>query len=249
MTSYHLPGQTLYHGGLLVEGSGLRMFFAGDSFTPAGIDDYCALNRNWLGRGAGFRACLDLMQRIKPTDVFNCHVDVAFDFTADQYRAMQENLDEREESFGRLFPWDHANYGMDESWVRAFPYEQSAGPGEQVRVQVFVTNHSAGAKEAAARIAVPRSWRRGGEQATPWRKANCRPNGKRPLRCGSRFPATPRRAAIRWPSMSATAIAACPRSARRLSSCGRGSLGNQAPLGEGSQAGAWEPEKQLKTEN
>lgn len=168
MTSYHLPGQTLYHGGLLVEGGGLRMLFAGDSFTPAGIDDYCALNRNWLGRGAGFQACLDLMQRIKPTDVFNCHVDVAFDFTADQYRAMQENLDEREGLFGRLFPWEQANYGMDESWVRAFPYEQSASPGERVKVQVFVTNHSAGAREAAARLVVPRSWRRGGEQATPW---------------------------------------------------------------------------------
>jgi hypothetical protein len=37
-----------------------------------------------------------------------------------------------------------------------------------VKVQVFVTNHSAGAREAAARLVVPRSWRRGGEQATPW---------------------------------------------------------------------------------
>ncbi len=188
MTSYHLPGQTLYHGGLLVEGSGRRMFFAGDSFTPAGIDDYCALNRNWLGRGAGFRACLDLMQRIKPTDVFNCHVDVAFDFTADQYRAMQENLDEREELFGRLFPWDHANYGMDESWVRAFPYEQSAGPGEQVRVQVFVTNHSAGVRKAAARLVVPRSWRRGGEQATPWAEGELPAKRETPLEVRLQIP-------------------------------------------------------------
>ena len=42
LTAYHFPGQTLYHAGLLVEGQGLRMLFVGDSFTMAGIDDYCA---------------------------------------------------------------------------------------------------------------------------------------------------------------------------------------------------------------
>lgn len=145
-------------------------------------------NRNWLGRGAGFQACLDLIQRINPTDVFNCHVDVAFDFTADQYRAMQENLREREELFGRLFPWDHANYGMDESWVRAFPYEQSAGPGEHVSVQVFVTNHSAGAAKAAARLVVPRSWRRGGEPATPWAEGELPAKQETPLEVRVQIP-------------------------------------------------------------
>ena len=49
VTAYHLPGQTLYHGGLLIEGRGHRILFCGDSFTMAGIDDYCAGNRNWLG--------------------------------------------------------------------------------------------------------------------------------------------------------------------------------------------------------
>lgn len=48
MTAYHLPAQTLYHSGLLVEGQRTRMLFVGDSFTPAGIEDYCAQNRCWL---------------------------------------------------------------------------------------------------------------------------------------------------------------------------------------------------------
>ena len=42
LTAYHFPGQTLYHSGLFVESGDLRMLFAGDSFTMAGIDDYCA---------------------------------------------------------------------------------------------------------------------------------------------------------------------------------------------------------------
>ena len=76
-TAYHLPGQTLYHGGLLVEGRGQRILFAGDSFTPTGIDDYCAGNRNPLGAGIGFDACLALLEEIKPEIILNAHVDEA----------------------------------------------------------------------------------------------------------------------------------------------------------------------------
>ena len=158
LTSYFLPGQTLYHGGLLVEGHGLRMLFVGDSFTPAGIDDYCALNRNWLGPNVGFNACLDLMQELKPTHLFNCHVNVAFNFTPEQYDSMRKNLAERERLFGDLFPWDHANYGMDESWVRTFPYEQQAKPGDDLALQAVVTNHSPDTKESAARPVLPAAW-------------------------------------------------------------------------------------------
>ena len=81
MTAYHFPGQTYYHGGLLVDGHGVRMFFAGDSFTMAGIDDYCSGNRNLLGADVGYERCLRLIQELKPTHIFNCHVDPAFDFT------------------------------------------------------------------------------------------------------------------------------------------------------------------------
>lgn len=154
MTAYHFPGQTLYHSGLLVESGELRMFFAGDSFTMAGIDDYCAHNRNWLGRGVGFDRCIELFEKLQPTHIFNCHVDPAFDFTPDECRFMRANLAEREKLFGSLFPWDHANYGMDEPWVRCFPYEQRAA-GANLAFDVVVTNHSATARTIACRAALP----------------------------------------------------------------------------------------------
>jgi len=159
MTAYHFPGQTLYHAGLLVEGQGVRMLFVGDSFTPSGIDDYCAQNRTWLGRGVGFDRCIALIEELKPTHIFNCHVDQAFEFTSDQCRFMRENLARREVSFGRLVPWDHANYGVDDSWVRCHPYEQQARPGESVRLDVVVTNHSTQPQAVACRAARPRAWR------------------------------------------------------------------------------------------
>jgi len=158
MTAYHFPGQTYYHGGLLVEGQGVRMFFAGDSFTMSGIDDYCAWNRNWLGKGVGFDRCLALMQELKPTHIFNCHVDPAFDFTDEELRFMRANLAEREKIYGELFPWDSPNYGMDEYWVHCYPYEQDVTPGKPVELKVEITNHSASDRQTICRPILPELW-------------------------------------------------------------------------------------------
>jgi len=161
LTAYHFPGQTLYHAGLLVEKEDLRMLFVGDSFTPGGIDDYCSSNRNWLGHDRGFDRCIALIEKLKPTHIFNCHVNEAFDFTAAQCRFMRANLAERERLFGELVPWDHANYGMDEPWVRCFPYEQEAQAGKAVELKVIITNHSSVSQQAKARPVWPLGWKLG----------------------------------------------------------------------------------------
>ena len=158
MTAYHFPGQTYYHGGLLVEGHGARLFFAGDSFTMAGIDDYCSGNRNLLGRDAGYEKCLRLIQQLKPTHIFNCHVDPAFDFTDAEIKCMLDTLAEREKIYTALFPWDHANYGMDEHWVRCYPYEQEIALGETAQLRVEITNHSSEPRAAIAQPILPPSW-------------------------------------------------------------------------------------------
>ena len=158
MTAYHFPGQTYYHGGLLVEGRGTRMFFAGDSFTMAGIDDYCSGNRNLLGADVGYEKCLRLIQHLKPTHIFNCHVNPAFDFTDKEIDFMLDTLAEREKCYTDLFPWDHANYGMDDQWVRCYPYEQEVAPGKTVSLQVEITNHSSDPRTATAQPILPESW-------------------------------------------------------------------------------------------
>lgn len=158
MTAYHFPGQTYYHGGLLVEGHGVRMFFGGDSFTMAGIDDYCSGNRNLLGKDVGYEKCLRLIQELKPTHIFNCHVDPAFDFTDAEIAWMLDTLAEREKCYTELFPWDHANYGMDEHWVRCYPYEQEVAPGGTAQLRVQITNHSDEPRTATARPILPASW-------------------------------------------------------------------------------------------
>jgi hypothetical protein len=131
------------------------MLFSGDSFTPAGIDDYCMYNRNWLGQGLGFGRCIELIQKLQPTDIFNCHVAESFDFTDEECQFISTNLAEREKLFGELVPWDNVNYGMDEPWVRCFPYEQKGRSGQKVTVEVVVTNHSSLLQKVSCRLILP----------------------------------------------------------------------------------------------
>jgi glyoxylase-like metal-dependent hydrolase (beta-lactamase superfamily II) len=187
MTSHHYPGQTLYHSGLLAEAHDVRMFFVGDSHTMGGLDDYCAPNRNWLGRGVGFEYCLTLVQRLKPTHMFNCHVDDAFTFTPDEIEFMRKKLDEREQMFGRLVAWDHANFGLDPSWVRTDPYRQSARPGDTVHVKVVITNHSASPARFACRAVLPAAL---GGTATAWLETDARPKEEQACSLSFSLPAS-----------------------------------------------------------
>ena len=142
MTTYYLPGQTLYHGALFVEGMGVKILFIGDSFTPYGLDDYCAGNRNFLGNGLGFDYCTSLLQKLKPTHLFNQHMENPWIFEDEQLQMIKTNLSKRLRLFKELFPWDSPNYGTDEHWVRCYPYQQKAERGSNVNIRIDVTNHS-----------------------------------------------------------------------------------------------------------
>jgi len=158
LTAFHFPGQTLYHGGLLVEGHGAKVFFAGDSGAPTGLDDYCAGNRTFLGAGRGSRRCLDLWRSIQPDFIFNEHQEKPFRFSEAQLDQMDRVLAEREELIKAMTPWDDPNFAIDEYWVRAYPYEQEVAAGDTFTIQVHVTNHGASASPMAVRPLLPAGW-------------------------------------------------------------------------------------------
>lgn len=144
-TFYDYPGQTLYHSALLAEHEdGRKLFFLGDSFTPSGVDDYCLLNRNLMHEGEGYLRCLDILATLPPDCMLvNQHVSPVFNFDASQRAFMQSTLTKRKALLAELFPWDDANYGIDEQWARTYPYGQIARPGRNVHVEVWIRNHSA----------------------------------------------------------------------------------------------------------
>jgi len=158
MTAYEFPGQTLYHGGLLVEKDSEKLLFVGDSFTPSGIDDYCIQNRDFLHEGSGFLRCLDLVSSLKPTHMFNCHVDDAFTFRPEDCQFIRQRLERRRELLREILPWRDPHFGMDEFWVRCDPYEQAVSPGEKTRIECVVLNHLSEPLEVHLRIVPPRGW-------------------------------------------------------------------------------------------
>ncbi|HEC02141.1 MAG TPA: MBL fold metallo-hydrolase [Phycisphaerales bacterium] len=144
LTSYYFPGQTLYHGALLVaRDDGQKIFFVGDSFTPSGMDDYCLQNRNLLHEGMGYFHCLDILAKM-PQDylLVNQHVVEPFRFDKPQIEHMANVLVKRKEIMADLFPWNEPNYGIDERWAGVYPYGQEASPGQTIEITIKIVNHS-----------------------------------------------------------------------------------------------------------
>jgi len=144
LTIHDFPGQTLHHNALLVErDGGVAAFFAGDSFTPSGIDDYCLQNRNFLGEGRGFLRCLDIVEKLPAGCLLlNQHVGPAFRFTPEQVARMRETIRKRALLLADLFPFDAPDYGLDEGWAALHPYSVAVAPGESARLALRITNHS-----------------------------------------------------------------------------------------------------------
>ena len=156
-TFYDFPGQTIYHDALLVEKDNAeKIFFIGDSFTPSGIDDYCLLNRNIMHENMGYFYCLNLLKKIPPgTLLINQHVTEPFSFSDRQIDHMIASLNERKILLSELFPWDEANYGIDERWIRFSPYGQKAKPGQTIDISLKSFNHSKNSRMFSVSLNLP----------------------------------------------------------------------------------------------
>lgn len=148
------PGQTLYHGGLIVRRAGEDpLFFVGDSFTPSGLDDYCLNNRNLLGERQGYAYCLRALRELGPHWLINQHVEPMFRFTAAQLGEMEASLGKRNRVLRELFPFDDPNYGVDEHWLRFASYGVRGRTGETLQLPVVVLNHSPRRRTFAVTVA------------------------------------------------------------------------------------------------
>jgi glyoxylase-like metal-dependent hydrolase (beta-lactamase superfamily II) len=158
---FDFPGQTLHHNALLVQRSNdWSAFFAGDSFTPSGIDDYCLQNRNFLHEGQGYFRCFDQLEKLpEGCLILNEHVRPAFRFTPAQVRQMRETLRQRIPLLAELLPFDDPNYGLDESWAVLHPYWITLRPGKSAQLSLRITNHSAHERTFRATAHAPQKFR------------------------------------------------------------------------------------------
>jgi glyoxylase-like metal-dependent hydrolase (beta-lactamase superfamily II) len=142
LTSLAFPGQSLYHDALMAKNTetGEVIFFAGDSFTPSGIDDYCAYNRNLLIPGEGYFRCLAILKQYMPDYIINQHIGRAFCFTPEHIGYMEKNLTERMGILSDLSVWDKINCALDEYFVMAYPYEQNESADINILKDAYAEN-------------------------------------------------------------------------------------------------------------
>lgn len=148
MKFYNFPGQTLYHGAMRVNktNADTDIFFIGDSFSPTGLDDYSAQNRNLLHKDTGYYKCLQILKnmnkRQSPYFLINQHIQVPFWFNNEQIDTMNAKLNRRREILTSLLPWKNLNFGIDPLWARLYPYQMKQRPGEAFEIKVRVLNHA-----------------------------------------------------------------------------------------------------------
>jgi glyoxylase-like metal-dependent hydrolase (beta-lactamase superfamily II) len=160
LTGYDYPGQTLYHGALLAKPQNEPgIFFVGDSFTPAGIDDYCLLNRNFLHPQKGYLYCIEMLRGLEPeTHIVNQHVEEPFRFSVAQLDRMKETLIKRRALLAKLVPFDEPNFGIDERWAELYPYGQTVKAGDVIELQARFTNHAPRAQSFTIHPHLPQGW-------------------------------------------------------------------------------------------
>ena len=148
MKFFNFPGQTLYHGAMLVNNKkdDVNIFFIGDSFSPTGLDDYSAQNRNLLHRDTGYYKCLQILKDMNkgqsPYFLINQHIKPPFWFSNEQIDVMINNFNRRREILSALFPWKNPNFGIDPRWARLYPYQMKKRAGEEFEINVRIMNHA-----------------------------------------------------------------------------------------------------------
>jgi glyoxylase-like metal-dependent hydrolase (beta-lactamase superfamily II) len=158
-TFWNFPGQTLYHGGLVARrDNGDTILFAGDSFTPSGMDDYCMQNRDILRSGEGYEYCLRKIAKLDHPWLINQHVEPMFRYSDAQISRMERELEKRSATLKQLSPWPDINYMVDESWARIYPYGSDVKAGDTVELQLRVLNHAPDQMKYRVNWNIPSGW-------------------------------------------------------------------------------------------
>lgn len=144
LTFRFYPGQTFYHGALLVKrNSETPVFFVGDAFSPSGLDDYCLQNRNLLHKDTGYRLCLKMVRDLGPKYwLINEHIPHVFRFSSQELDYLETRYKSRIADIAKVIPWDDPNYAVDEQWAVCYPYGLESQTSTKFQVEVRLENHS-----------------------------------------------------------------------------------------------------------
>lgn len=141
---FHMPGQTEYHTGLVVEVDGQRVMFTGDNtwnkVWPDKVRNGPLVPHNVYFLDGGFIKCASLMLEYAPDMVCPAHTE--------EYYPTREDLEgflgwarRVREVMSAYIDQPDPNFGMDYNWCRFYPYRSEPQAGMEFRVEVMMRNH------------------------------------------------------------------------------------------------------------
>ena len=142
---FHMPGQTVYHQGLMVEDEGKRYLFSGDNnWDPAdGVrpmnSPVIPRNRYFIGENYGYLKISKDMLDLKIDTIVPSHY-FPFSVTREELEMYREWAEKLTNSFKEIIDQPDANMGMDPLWINFYPYRIDVKPGEEFTVNVNITN-------------------------------------------------------------------------------------------------------------
>ena len=158
--SFHMPGQTYYHAGLLVEVDGRRLAFTGDSVWNTAQEPLQGpvIPPNQFFQRASYIPSIRRLIALEPDLLLPSHYDpIPVDGARlERFLGWAEEL---KRALADLIGQDEPEYGTDCRWVHFYPYRSIVRPGETVAVQVRIRNHYAKPQPARIRLVGPKGWR------------------------------------------------------------------------------------------
>ena len=158
--SFHMPGQTYYHAGLLVEVDGRRIAFTGDSVWNTAQEPLQGpvIPANQFFQRASYIPSIRRLIALEPDLLLPSHYDpIPVDRARlERFLSWAEELNE---ALADLIGQDEPEYGTDCRRVHFYPYRSIVRPGEVVELQVRIRNHYDKAQPARIRLVGPKGWR------------------------------------------------------------------------------------------
>jgi len=157
---FHLPGQTEYTEGLLIEDDGKKLLFDGDNVacplpgTPLLGHFVC---RNYQRMGGGHVYSARKLLALRPDYVCPNHFEWS-PATPDLLNSYLRSSEEIQGTWSQIIDQPNPALGVDNNWVSFYPYQSEAGPGDTLNFELRFRNYVEGPTHLKGTIQLPEAW-------------------------------------------------------------------------------------------
>jgi glyoxylase-like metal-dependent hydrolase (beta-lactamase superfamily II) len=157
----HLPGQTEYTQGVLVEIDGKKILFDGDTLAPPLpgrplLGHYVSRNYQRLDGDMSYVA--RKMIELKPDFIAPFHFDM-IPANGENLNSFLRSTETFQNVARAIIDQPDPQMGIDNNWLSAYPYQSDVGPGQTASIELRLRNWTAAPMNLSVRARGPEGWK------------------------------------------------------------------------------------------